>query len=242
MAQMKRYLLAACLWGLACAQGRPPEGVWRPRPGEGSERIPGPINIRGFGSFDSFPKALDATCALVLSKPNAAVGHLKDRDVALRSAREYCAWLYYTPAQRYELSMLTDVQAPGEQLHGNASCLLPWYVDDPRYAPENIQYLFYIHNHALAGELSDRDIRLAVEMATVHGWVAETASGRVPVGIIAFTSTSSGGEHPTCDGAYQYIPATSELLKWTKKEGAWHREKMGVVVWHGSERFSIRRE
>jgi hypothetical protein len=82
---MKRYLLVTSLWGLACVQAMPPEGVWRPQPGEGTERIPGPINIRGFGPFDSFPKALDATCALVLSKPNAAVGHIGDRDVALRS-------------------------------------------------------------------------------------------------------------------------------------------------------------
>ncbi|HYH95181.1 hypothetical protein [Hyalangium sp.] len=206
------------------------------------ERIPGPINIKGFGPFESFPKALDATCSLVLSKPNAAVGHIKDVDVALRRATEYCAWLYYTPEQRYELSMLTDLEAPGDQLHGKASCLLPWRVDDPRYAPENIKYLFYVHNHALVGELSDRDIRLAVEMANIHGWVVETGGGRVPVAVIAFISTSGEGERPTCDGAYQYIPATSELLKWTKTGEAWHREKTGTVVWHSSASFSIQRE
>jgi hypothetical protein len=239
---MKELFLTFTVLSLGCTQAMPPEGVWRPGRGEGTERIPGPINIKDFGPFKSFPDALDASCSLILSKPNAALSHIKDTDVALRRATEYCAWLYYTPEQRYELSMLTDLQAPGDHLHGNASCLLPWRVDDPRYAPENIKYLFYIHNHALAGELSDRDIRLAVEMANIHGWVAETGNGRVPVAVIAFISDSGDGESPACDGAYQYIPATRELLKWTKTAGAWHRTKIGTVIWHSSEHFSIQRE
>ncbi|MFL5349923.1 MAG: hypothetical protein ACJ8AT_34535 [Hyalangium sp.] len=50
----------------------------------------------------------------------------------------------------------------------------------------------------------------------------------------------SGGtpEH----GAYQYIPATRELLRWIKAGGVWNREKMGIVVWHGSTSFSIQQE
>lgn len=235
-------LLVSALSGLACTRALPPEGVWRPGPGERTDRIPGPISIKDFGPFDSFSRALDATCSLVLSKPNAAVSHIADVEVALRSATEYCAWLYYTPSHRYELSMLTDQEEPGDYLHRNVSCLLPWSVDDPRYRPEEIQYIFYIHNHPLSGELSDRDIRLAVEMANVHGWVVETGAGQVPVAIIAFFSKAETGEKPTCDGAYQYIPATRELLRWIKAGNAWNRENMGTVVWHSSTNFSIQRE
>ena len=138
--------------------------------------------------------------------------------------------------------MLTDLEVPGDHLQGNASCLLPWHVDDPRYSPDNIKYLFYIHSHALAGELSDRDIRLAVEMANVHGWVAETGDGQVPVAVIAFFSNSTDGDNPSCDGAYQYIPATRELLRWNRRAGAWARERVGMVIWRGSASFSIQRE
>jgi hypothetical protein len=239
---MKPWLPLLLLLGLGCASSPPAPGIWRPKPGEPQDRIPGPINLKNFGPFDSFSRALDATCSLILSLPNASVGHLQDPQLALRASAEYCAWLYYTPAGTYELSMLSDLSEPGDHLHGKASCLLPWLVDDPRYAPDKLKYVFYVHNHPLAGELSDRDIFLASEMANLHGLVVETKQGKVPVALIAFFSHSEEGEQPTCDGAYQYIPATAELLQWSRQGRAWSRERIGTVVWTRPTKFHINRE
>ncbi|HSP80918.1 MAG TPA: hypothetical protein VLQ93_20490, partial [Myxococcaceae bacterium] len=122
--------LGPLLVSLACSSPKPVDPhVWRPTSGKGADSIPGPL--KNFGPFESFSDALKATCPLILSKPNATVGHLQERDpkLALRVATEYCAWLYYTPEHKYELSMLTDVPAPGSALQGEATCLLPPNVD-----------------------------------------------------------------------------------------------------------------
>ena len=49
-----------------------------------------------FGPFDSYTDALSEACSLILSKPNASVGHIQDLELALRVSTEYCAWLYPT--------------------------------------------------------------------------------------------------------------------------------------------------
>ena len=95
---MKQWYLIPLLAALACSSSKPVPGVWRPEPGkEPTGGIPGPM--KGFGPFDSFSDALQAACPMILSKPNATMGHLQDTapDLAFRVSTEYCAWLYYTP-------------------------------------------------------------------------------------------------------------------------------------------------
>jgi len=216
--------------------------VWRPGSGGSSELIPGPLE--NFGPFDSFSEAVQAACPRILSKPNATVVHLQKADPALatRVATEYCAWLYYTPARKYELSMLTDQEEPGSALNGAASCLLPPRVDDPRYPPDKIKYIFILHNHPFAGELSENDIRLAAAMANAHELVVETRERKVPIAVIAFFSNSETGRNPSCGGFYQYIPATRELLKWNQSGSTWKGKNIGKVIWSSATTFRIERE
>ena len=82
--------------GVVCTMGCPPspiKDVVRPNPGEPFlESLP---PMMDFGPFDSFEDALNEACPLILSKPNASVGYIKDPELALRISTEYCAWLYY---------------------------------------------------------------------------------------------------------------------------------------------------
>jgi hypothetical protein len=145
-----QYLMILALLGLGCSSPKPIEGVVRPNPGEPLlQRLPGPMP--DFGSFDSFSDALLAACPLILSKPNATAGRAGDQDFQLRwrIASEYCAWLYYTPEHKYEMSMLTD-QHKLDVLYGKKSCVLPSYVEDPRYPPDSLKYIFALHNHPTA--------------------------------------------------------------------------------------------
>ncbi|XXF78147.1 hypothetical protein P2318_34655 [Myxococcaceae bacterium GXIMD 01537] len=243
MSALRLLLSVVLLLSLACASSKPVDPqLWRPAEGSTSETIPGPI--ANFGPFDSFSEALRAACPLILSKPNATVSHLLEQqpELALRASTEYCAWLYYTPEHRYELSMLTDSEEPGSTVHGKASCLLPPNVDDPRYPPSSIKYIFIIHNHPFAGELSERDIFLGAAMANAHALVAETRARKVPLAVIAFFSHSRDAQTPSCDGFHQYIPATRELLTWTHKGGIWRGKKTGTVHWTSPTRFTIERE
>ncbi|WP_395814053.1 hypothetical protein [Archangium minus] len=236
-------LLVPLLVGLACSSPRAmAPHVWRPTSDESPDSIPGPL--RNFGPFDSFSDALKATCPLILSKPNATVVHLQERDpeLAQRVSTEYCAWLYYTPEHKYELSMLTDLSAPGSALRREASCLLPPNVDDPRYPPSSIKYIFLLHNHPFAGEISDKDIHLAATMANAHGLVSQLGNRRVPLSVVAFFTNSKDAHHPTCDGFHQYIPATRELMKWLSTERGWRSERMGTVNWISATTFVITRE
>jgi hypothetical protein len=240
---LKQSLLMALLAGLGCAtpQHADPQ-VWRPPPGTKADSIPGPL--KNFGSFDNPSDALKAACPLLLSKPNATVVHIQQRDpaLALRVATEYCAWLYYTPANKYELSMLTDQEEPGDVLQGTASCRLPPFVDDPRYPPSRIKYIYLLHNHPFGTEPSDGDIRLTVSMAQAHELVADAGSRKIPFAVIAFFTESKDSHTPTCDGFYQYIPATRELLKWSNEDGDWWKTRIGTVNWHNATDFTITRE
>jgi hypothetical protein len=88
----KLALVVPSLLGFGCAfpQAADPH-IWRPAPGQNPESIPGPL--KNFGSFDTFSDAVKAACPLILSKPNATVVHLQERDpkLALRVSTEYCA-------------------------------------------------------------------------------------------------------------------------------------------------------
>ena len=227
------------LAGLGCSSPKPVQGVWRPGPGDKADHIPGPM--KGFGPFDSFADALKAACPLILAKPNATVGHLKDADrrLAFRVSTEYCAWLYYTPDDRYEMSMLTDQSAPDDLLTGRRSCILPAFVDDSRYAPSELKYIFALHNHPFGGLPSPSDLRFTDEMAQLHAWAIETKNSKVLLSIIAFFSNSTDPERPTCDGFYQYVPATRDMLKWTHTQGVWEREELGLVTWLDGKNYRL---
>jgi hypothetical protein len=241
---VKRCMFAILLLAFSCSAPRPIDpDIWHPAPSENAgDTVPGPL--KNFGPFDSFADALKAACPLILSKPNASVVHLlgRDRQLASRVSTEYCAWLYYTPENKYELSMLTDLSEPGDDLNGEISCTLPTNVDDPRYPPGTIKYIFCVHNHPLSGEISKKDISFAAAMANAHGLIATAQGRQVPLAVIAFFSNSPDGEKPTCDGFYQYIPATRELLKWSNVSGVWRRDKYGTVLWTSPTDFTIQRD
>jgi hypothetical protein len=235
---MKWYLLVSVLLGSGCAAPRPIPGVVRPEPGgRPLESLPGPM--AGFGPYDSFSDALIAACPLILSKPNATVGHIKDPELALRVSSEYCAWMYYTPNDKYELSMLTDQSDPGDVLSRKKSCRLPDFVDDQRYPPGSIKYIFALHNHPFGGPLTRQDMRKIVSLANTHEWLVDTKEGKIPLALIAFFSRSADASSPTCDGFYQYTPETRSLDQWAPTQRGWARKKLGTVTWLDETNYRI---
>jgi hypothetical protein len=235
---LRWLFLCSVLIGLGCSAPKPIEGVVRPNPGEPPlEIIPGPMP--GFGSFDTFSDALMAACPLILSKPNATAGRLGDQDFQLRwrNASEYCAWLYYTPEHKYEMSMLTDQHKP-DDLDRKKSCVLPSHVEDPRYPSDSLKYIFALHNHPYGGTLSKYDIQFIVSEGARHGFESPTKHGIERLSIIAFFSNSA--TNPSCDGFHQYIPATHQILKWTREQDGWQCEQTGLVVWYSNgDEFSV---
>ncbi|WP_395811675.1 hypothetical protein [Archangium minus] len=201
------------------------------------ESLPGPM--AGFGSFDTSSDALLAACSLILSKPNATARHIKDPELALRTSTEYCAWLYYTPDHKYELSMLTDQAEPGAALTGKKSCRIPAFVDDQRYPPGSLKYVFALHNHPFGGPLSYFDMRKIIDLAKTHEWVVDTKEGRIPLAVIAFFSNTTDPENPTCDGFYQYTPETRTLDQWANTQEGWRRRKMGTVTWLSDRTYRV---
>ncbi len=105
-----------------------------------------------------------------------------------------------------------------------------------------IQYIFLLHNHPFASELSERDVYLAAAMSHAHALVNEAGGRKVPFAVIAFFSQSKDEQNPSCDGFYQYIPATSELLKWLKTGDSWQRGQAGRVEWLGPTKFIITKD
>ncbi|MCY1075560.1 hypothetical protein [Archangium lansingense] len=227
---LPEVLLASALMLSGCSTPQPIEGVVRPNSGEPPlEFLPGPMP--GFGSFDTYSDALLAACSLILSKPNANAGRVGEQDFPLRwrISSEYCAWLYYTPERKYEMSMLTD-QHNLDDLEGKRSCLLPSYVKDPRYPPESLKYIFALHNHPHGSTISRDDIRLIVAKGAKHGFGSSTKDGVLQLSIVAFFSNKA--TEPSCDGFHQYIPAAHQIRKWSKTAGQWHCEQTGIVDWH----------
>lgn len=234
-------LLALVAWGCAPAkQAAPPEGVLRFDPKHIPRSVEGPMPH--FGPFDSYRDALIAACPLILSQRGATAGHIEATSFGThwRASTEYCAWLYYTPANKYEMSMLvesTDPIPPGDQ--HERLCKLPALVSDKRYPQRSLKYLYILHNHpAVPTNISDRDIGAVIKLAKIHGGVIETAEGSIPVGIIAFFSNSYQAPASSCDGFFEYSWGSAEVLKWSPGErGEWRREKAGTVTWLNDSEF-----
>jgi hypothetical protein len=239
-----RQFLVLVLLGLGCSSPKPIEGVVRPQPGEPLlESLPGPMP--GFGSFDSYSDALLAACPHILSKPNATAGRVQDQDFRLRwrISREYCAWLYYTPEHKYEMSMLTD-QSRSDDLDKKKSCVLPPLVDDQRYPRGSLKYVFALHNHPYEAELSKYDIEDIVRKGELHGFAFEAINAKnkkeqVQLAVIAFFSNSSDLKNPTCDGFFQYIPLAGQLRKWTRLQDTWLCQQTGTVRWLNADDFRV---
>jgi hypothetical protein len=162
------------------------------------------------------------------------VGYLQDSnpELARRTATEYCAWLYYTPESKYEMSMLTDLSRPDDLVANKKSCVLPTFVSDPRYERAELKYIFALHNHPLGTSISDLDMHFIEEMASTHEWLIKTKNnGEILLSIIAFFSRSKDPSLPTCDGFYQYVPATLTMVQWTQTQGRWKREVLDPAVW-----------
>lgn len=238
---MRLGILILLLISCGCSPPKPIPGVVRPGPGEPFlETLPGPMP--GFGPFDSYSDALLAACPLILSKPNATAGRVGSQDFQLRwrVSSEYCAWMYYTPDHKYEMSMLTDQSRPDP---GNSkTCVLPHFVDDPRYPPDSLKYIFALHNHPYEGRLSQYDIRGIVSMGKIHGFEADTNAGKVRLAVIAFFSKSGDPERPSCDGFFEFIPLTGELLKWVHSQGLWRMERIGMVKWIDETEYRVEEE
>lgn len=174
---------AMVLLGLACASRGPIPGVVRAGFGETLTSIPGPMP--GFGPFEKFSDALMAACPVILNQPNATAGRPTDQHFQLRwmLSEEYCAWLCYTPDHKYEMSMLAAGKIQDDSQ--KRTCRLPPIVNDPRYSPKSLGYVFVLHNHSYENKLSDLDIRFIVDMAAKHGVAIKTKSGEVPISITA---------------------------------------------------------
>ncbi|HSP81989.1 MAG TPA: hypothetical protein VLQ93_25940, partial [Myxococcaceae bacterium] len=102
-----------------------------------------------------------------------------------------------------------------------------------------LKYIFALHNHPFGSTLSKFDIRFIVLAGQEHGFEAETRAGKVRIAVIAFFSNSSQPGRPACDGFFQYVPLTGQLLKWSNTGGRWSCEQTGAVVWDTPEAFHI---
>ncbi len=196
-----------------------------------------------FGSFQNHSDALLAACPYILAMPNAVTPPPSNPNFKLYwdLSREYCAWIYHTPDGRYEMSMLATTTVQNDPRR--RSCYLPSHVRDSRYSDESLGYVFVVHNHPVGQELSRYDIQFIVAQAAIHGLTTKVGDHELPISTVAFFSKSFGSRKIHCDGFFQYIPATGELLKWTvNARGDWDKEQYGSVVWTGPEKFEIRRK
>ena len=231
-------LLLWMAWG--CLPGRPPPGVLRIDPANPPESVPGPMP--DFGPFDSRWDALLAACPVILSQPRATAGHQSDMNFGARwrASTEYCSWLYYTPAGKYEMSMLVESSEtiPPDDM-SERGCRMPAYVDDKRYPPRSLKHLYVLHNHpAVPTHLSEKDIAALVNVARIHGEYLETKEGRIPVGIVAFFSNSPSPGPTDCDGFFEYGLGGRDVVRWTPDgRGTWRRESAGTVTWLSRTRF-----
>jgi hypothetical protein len=187
--------------------------------------------------FETAWDALLAACPLILSQPNATAGDMSGANfnVRWRMSKEYCAWLYYVPDDRYALSKLVEssdpTRGPFEQ-----GCRAPAFVEDSRYPPDSLKYLYFLHNHpATPTNLSERDIAALAKMARIHGGYVDTKAGRLPIGVIAFFSKDSASG---CDGFYEYTYGSPDVVRWMPDEtGHWRRTRAGTVSWENETEF-----
>jgi hypothetical protein len=203
--------------------------------------VPGPMPH--FGPFDSRWDALLAACPLILSQPRATAGRNDDTNYSVRwrVSNEYCAWLYYTPDEKYEMSMLvesTDPIPPGQE--NERGCKMPALVDDKRYPPRSLKYIYIIHNHPASLILTKKDVLALRNAASFHGKFVETKEGRIPLRIVAFFANSYDPGSPVCEGFFEYSFGSTEVVKWTRDgQGRWRREVAGTVTWIGGQDFRI---
>ena len=224
------------LLGLGCVASKPIPGVIQAKPGEQLESISGPTI--SLGPFNNPSDAIQAACPFILNLPHATAGKPTGENFLLRwqLSQEYCAWIYYTPEHKYEMSMLTTGKVQDDPK--KRSCGLPATVSDSRYPPASLGYLFAVHNHPYESILSDDDIQFIVDMAVKHGLSFTTDKGQIPISIIAFYTQSD--ESPlSCDGFFQYIPGTGELLKWTNSQDHWGKRIIGRVIWTSATTYRI---
>ena len=139
------------------------------------------------------------------------------------------------------MSMLTDVSKPDDLVTGKKTCVLPKFVNDSRYAPGDLKYIFALHNHPFGKQLSLVDLHFIEAMASQHDWKTETLNGDVYLSIIAFFSQSRDGEAPTCDGFHQYVPATREIMTWVQTPDGWKKADDGLLRWLDDRRYIIER-
>jgi hypothetical protein len=242
--RLRQYLLALIASGCAPAKPvPPPQGVLRFAPKNLPPSLPGPMPH--FGPFDSRLDALLAACPLLLSQPGATAGRADDTsfNARWRGSTEYCSWLYYTPAGKYEMSMMVESADPIPPDHQNERfCKIPASVDDKRYPPRSLKHLYILHNHpAVPTNISNNDIGAVVKLARIHGQFAETSEGRIQVGIVAFFSNSYEPSPSSCDGFFEYSWGSTEVVRWRRDEqGQWRQEKAGTVTWLNETEFDFR--
>jgi hypothetical protein len=236
---MFRLSLWRSLWGLlwlcGCMPPRIDPDIVRPAPGAPLlTSIPGSL----LGAFDSYNEALFATCQRILEKPHSSAGR-QPSDLALREEQdafklrwristEYCAWMYYTPDGKYVVSKLTDQTKP-QPSDERKRCFLPSAVDDPRFPPGSIKYIFVVHNHPNDTPISKDDVIYIVAQGLKHGFNIQTKDGNLRLSIIAFFSNSHA--NPTCDGLYIYSPEAGRILKYTRNQSQWRCEQTHIVEW-----------
>jgi hypothetical protein len=189
-----------------------------------------------FGPFDSHQDALLAACPLILSQRGATAGRTEDMgfNERWRASTEYCAWLYYTPDGKYEMSMLLEHTAPiPPDDQGERFCKIPTFVSDKRYPSRSIKYLYILHNHtAVPTTLSKEDIGAVLKLAKIHGRFVESKEGKIPAGVIAYFSNTYAPTLSSCDGFLEYTWGSTEVVRWTHDEqGLWHRDSAGSVTW-----------
>lgn len=220
----------------------PPPGAIRFDPRNPPESVKGPIEI-SFGPYDSYWEALVAACPLILSMPGGNAGRQDSMgfDVRWRVSREYCSWLYYTPDQKYEMSMLVEGPEPLPYEQNRRSCNLPMFVEDKRYAKESLKYVYFLHGHPeIPTTFSERDMAAIALIKKYHGSYIETKEGRVSVGFIAFFVKNYDPIHAECGGFFEYRFGNNEALKWTRDEqGRWHKEEIGTVTWDSETRARL---
>jgi hypothetical protein len=242
--QSRRYFLGlsvCAVLGCSSSKALAPDSeevdadiVHPPPGGQRLESIPGPM----LGSFDSYSEALFAACRKIFTKPRSSAGR-KPPETALheeqeafrlrrRVATEYCAWMYYTPDEKYEISLLTDQTDP-DPTGAIKHCVPPPIVLDRRYPPESIQYIVVLHSHTFDTEISAKDARFIVAQGQLHGFEPKSKDGNPQLSVVAFFSNEP--ENPTCDGFYLYKPYTGKILKWTRDGRQWTCMQTHVVKW-----------
>ena len=192
-----------------------------------------------FGPFDDYFQALLAACPFILTKPHAYAGRPSDPQFNLnfRLATEYCAWIYHTPDGKFEMSLLTTDPVQGGP--STRTCRLPADVDDPRYPPNSLDYVFAIHSHPYMDQPRNDDIGFIVEMGRRHGFSMKDGSREIPISVVAFFSNSADIDRPSCDGFFLYSPSKGKISKWTPTDGKWKPRPFATVKWTSPIHFVI---